>query len=287
MSKGIRRYIIISAGTFVAGLILACGGTNNDQGVSVTFVGLYGVSAVVATGTPAITPTSTTTTTNQQQSTGCATLPSVTTRPTFTLASPRGSVNAVAVIQNNLSGQFFRTSQLTLDFFIAGASVQPPSYSTNISILAGPAEAAFGNSGSGTGTNGGTNGNQGLRRPQNTSLPPTFLAICNTQTRQIPLLPAETVNWLLLNSDYLPPAPYTIDVDARFFGTSSAGDVFETNSVYIPIEILPRESSASAQSELAADPYAEGGDAPSDSGEGDTGGELSAQDPEMDFIEEQ
>jgi hypothetical protein len=44
MKAEMRKLVIVGVATLVSGVIIACGGngaTNNDQGVSVTFLGLY------------------------------------------------------------------------------------------------------------------------------------------------------------------------------------------------------------------------------------------------------
>jgi len=290
MREEIRRYVIITVATLVAGVIVACGGngaSNNDQGVSVSFLGVY--QTYPSSATPSSTPTSGG---NNSQQSGCTNLPNLASSPSTSPIGPTNGIHAVAGIQNNLYGQFFRTNQLTLDFFIAGATVQPPSYSAGISILAGPAESAFSNNGSGTGAGDGSdtnNGNGGLRQPQNTSLPPSWNAICNTAFGRIPILPAETAAWLVNNISLIPDPPFTIDVNARFVGTSSAGDVIETNPVYVPVEIVPYVPTAAAAEEGAPSEVG-GGDSvdPSDgSGSALSSGDTEQKDaPIADFITE-
>lgn len=277
MAKELHRYIIIALSTVVSGVVIACGGTNNDQGVSVTFLGIYQTLSNTASG-PTATPTPSNNNNNNNSGNnnqiGCASFPPNTSGTGVISVGPAGGVDAIAGLQNNLYGQFFRTSQLTLDFFIAGASIQPPSYTVGLSILTGPAEAATNNNGSNNGANNnGANNNNGgnnvggnnnggnsnnntlgpnLRQPNYTSLPPTFYNVCNTQFRRIPLLPAEVGEWMFFNRDLLPPAPFTIDVTARFVGQSSAGDTFETNSISIPIELLPARPTTTAEADSSS-----------------------------------
>ena len=69
---------------------------------------------------------------------------------------------------------------------------------------------------------------------------------------------------MLFNRDHLPPLPFTIEITARFIGTSSAGNVYETNTVYHAIQVYGGGSadadSASGEAEPSSlsDPASEG-----------------------------
>jgi hypothetical protein len=295
MKSELRRYTIIALSTVVSGVILACGGTNNDQGVSVTFLGIYRTipNSIQETATPTPSNNNNNNNNNNNQ-TGCATIPTSLSGTGVISVGPDHGVDAIAGIQNNLSGQFFQTNQLTVDFFIAGASIQPPSYTVGLSILAGPAEAASNNSNNNNTTdnnnnNGNTNNGGGsgtdtlgpnLRQPNYTSLPPSFYNICNTQFRRIPLLPNQVGEWLYFNRDLLPQAPYTIDVTARFVGQSSAGDTFETNSIYIPIEVRASSRVSAQDAESGGTQGSESNSEDSSSGDDQTSVVLDGFDTE-------
>lgn len=230
MRAEMRKLVIVSVATLVSGVVLACGGngaSNNDQGVAVTFLGLY-------TNLPNNSGNNNTGGTGLQ---GCTNFPNQAAQPTPIPLGDDDGYYAIAGVQNNLFGQFFRTNQIILDYFIAGAVIQPPSYTSGLSIFSGPAENS----------QVGNNNNEGLRQPQNTSLPPSFGGTCNTAFSRVPILPPQIQNWLVFNQAMLPGAPYTIDVTARLVGQSSAGDIYETNSLYIGVDIVPAGSvSASA-----------------------------------------
>lgn len=244
MRAEMRKAVIVSVATLVSVVILACGGngaTNNDQGVSVTFLGLYANLPNNNSGS-----NNNTTGTNLQ---GCTRFPNQAAQPT---PIPLGDTNgyyAIAGVQNNLFGQFFRTNQIILDYFIAGAAIQPPSYTAGISIFTGPAENSQNNVNNNNNNTTNNNEDGGLRQPQNTSLPPSFNGACNTAFSRVPILPPQIQDWLVFNRGMLPAAPYTIDVTARLIGQSSAGDVFETNALYIGVDIVPAgTTSASVES---------------------------------------
>lgn len=265
-----HKYIVIALSTLASGVILACGGQTNDQGVSVSFLGVYGEistnSVITATPTP-----STNTNTSFNNTIGCAQIPQVAGSGSIVISAQSG-VDGILGIQNNLYGQFFRADQLVLDFFIAGASIQPPSYTAGVSILAGPAEAASNTNGNNTNTTTNTTNNQNtqnntntnsigsnidsvhgrVRYPQHSSLPPTWKNVCNTQFRRLPLIPIETGAWMLFNRDHLPPLPFTVEITARFIGTSSAGNVYETNTVYHAIQLFGQGASSGADSASSA-----------------------------------
>jgi hypothetical protein len=243
MKAEMRKLVIVGVATLVSGVIIACGGngaTNNDQGVSVTFLGLYANLPNNNAG-----GNNNTTGTNLQ---GCTRFPNQAAQPTPIPLGDDDGYYAIAGVQNNLFGQFFRTNQIIVDYFIAGAAIQPPSYTAGISIFTGPAENSQNNLNNNNNNTTNNNEDGGLRQPQNTSLPPSFNGACNTAFSRVPILPPQIQDWLVFNQAMLPAAPYTIDVTARLVGQSSAGDVFETNSLYIGVDIVPAGSTSSSAS---------------------------------------
>ncbi len=286
MKAEMRKFFIVGAAAVVSGLILACGGgSNNDQGVSVTFLGLY-------ENLPVNNNNNNNNTTTGLQS--CTRYPNQRAQPTPVALGDTSGVYAIAGVQNNLFGQFFRTNQIVLDFFIAGAAIQPPSYTGGLSIFTGPAENSQVNNNNNNNGNGNNTDDRGLRQPQNTSLPPSFGGICNAAFSRVPILPPQIQQWLVFNQGMLPGAPYTVDVTARLVGQSSSGDIIETNSLYVAVDIVPAGSisptpTASAQSASADQGSFEGdtvyGDEPSSTDE--TEGDVGAEDPmtEQDTLE--
>ncbi len=255
MSRLGKIYIVagVAALSVVA---IACGGngaSNNDQGMSVTFLGLFNSTnlseAGAGGGGGGITPG------NQ----GCGQLPSVFVGGSFRLgeAEPEpnnsttdsnlsgtneaGSYVSVVGVQNNLYGQVFRADRVYIDYYIPGASTQPPSTSVPVSLLAGPAESAA--SGVGAGAGGGTTGttvrDPGIRRPAYTSLPPSLANICNRALAQVTVVPAAVREWLNFNRDLTPEPPYKMEVTIRVSGLTSAGDRLDTNDGTFDFEILP------------------------------------------------
>ncbi|MFO0416770.1 MAG: hypothetical protein ACK5Y6_05725 [Pseudomonadota bacterium] len=234
--------------------VLACGGNgaaNNDQGMSVTFLGLFSSTKLATNnqggggggggGGGNITP-------GQQ---GCGQLPSgfaggflplgyPAPEPLSTLGpdnasgiDPSGGFVSVIGIQNNLYGQAFRADRLLLDFYVAGATKQPPSTNVPFSLLVGPAESASPINP----VQGGAN--PGLRRPQFTSLPPSFANLCNRGLSQAFVIPVATREWLNFNRQYLPEAPFNLEVTMTVSGLSSSGNRIETNSDTVAIVVLP------------------------------------------------
>jgi hypothetical protein len=147
---------------------------------------------------------------------------------------------AVVGIQNNLYGQAFRAERLLMDFYIPGASEQPPSTNVPISLIAGPAESAQNSVG---GANNQNNQSQsaspGLRRPIFTSLPPSFSNLCNRALSQATIVPASIREWLNFNRDLLPPAPFKMEVVLRVSGLTSSGNRVETNETVLDVDVLP------------------------------------------------
>lgn len=287
MKAEMRKFFIVGAAAVLSGLVLACGGgTNNDQGVSVTFLGLY---ENLPNNNNNNNNNTTNTTTGLQS---CTRYPNQRAQPTPVALGDDDGVYAIAGVQNNLFGQFFRTNQIVLDFFIAGAAIQPPSYTGGLSIFTGPAENSQVNNNNNNNGNGNNTDDEGLRQPQNTSLPPSFGGICNAAFSRVPILPPQIQQWLVFNQGMLPAAPYTVDVTARLVGQSSAGDVFETNSLYIAVDIVPPgavSDTPTTESASSADGSSEGDYVGDDSGPslGDSQGNLDVDEPasEPEFVE--
>jgi hypothetical protein len=257
--------------------VVSCGGngaSNNDQGMSVTFLGLFNSNRLTTSttggggaGGVGVTP----------GQLGCGRLPAgiigayiqlgeIGPEPGGTLTStnlsgtdPAGAFVAVVGIQNNLYGQAFRAERLLLDFYVPGASEQPPSTNVPISLIAGPAESAQNTIGGQNNQNNQNQSNPGLRRPIFTSLPPSFSNLCNRALSQATIVPASIREWLNFNRDLLPPAPFKMEVVMRVSGLSSSGNRIETNEVVLDVDVLP-ETYVAGGGDLTAtpEPTAEG-----------------------------
>lgn len=252
MSRLGKIYVVAGVAALSA-VAIACGGngaSNNDQGMSVTFLGLFNstnLSDAAGGGGGGMTPG------NQ----GCGQLPSVFIGGSFRLgeAEPEpnnsttdtnlsgtneaGAYVSVVGVQNNLYGQVFRADRVYIDYYIPGASAQPPSTSVPVSLLAGPAESAASNVGAGGGATGSTVRDPGIRRPAYTSLPPSLANICNRALAQVTVVPAAVREWLNFNRDRTPEAPYKMEVTIRVSGLTSSGDRLDTNDGTFDFEILP------------------------------------------------
>lgn len=243
--------------------VVSCGGngaSNNDQGMSVTLLGLFNSNRLTTQNVSigvGVSP----------GQLGCGQLPGGITgayiqlgeigpEPAGSLSAtnlsgtdPAGAFVSVIGIQNNLYGQAFRAERLLLDFYIPGADAQPPSTNIPISLIAGPAESAQFiniNGGSTGGNNAGTQGqgqsqgaSPGLRKPIFTSLPPSFSNLCNRALSQTTVVPAAIREWLNFNRDLLPPAPFKLEVVMRISGLTSSGNRVETNDVVLDVDVLP------------------------------------------------
>lgn len=283
-----------------AALILACGGngaSNNDQGISVSFLGLFQSTTAQSTGGS---------TGQQSNLTGCGQLPqplaagfisvgqtfidpTATPQPGLQGLSidPSGAVYAIVGIQNNLYGQVFRADRVLLQYYIPGASVQPPSTNVAVNLLAGPGEAGLGSSSSSAGGNA-------LRRPGVTSLPQTFRQVCNRAFAQVPIIPAPIREWMIFNVNELPEPPYDLEVVVSLTGLSSGGNRYDTNEGLFTISVLPEilvvpptpsatSTPSTTSSSTSADTSNDTSNATDTStlsvkGEGDVGGEAQGLD---------
>lgn len=242
------RGAAVTTGALIVSLVaIACGGngaSNNDQGMSVTFLGLFNSTTLANTSAVGQGQT-----TGQQ---GCGRLPTVfvggsirlgeaTPEPSVTLTDTNssgtdesGAFVSVVGVQNNLYGQAFRADRVLIDYYVPGASTQPPSTNAPIALIAGPAEAA-----AQTNTQDTQTQNPGLRRPSFTSLPPSLSNICNRALAQVTIIPASIREWLNFNRDALPEAPFKIEITVRVSGLTSSGDRLDTNDGTFDFEVLP------------------------------------------------
>jgi hypothetical protein len=155
------------------------------------------------------------------------------------LQDPGGTLYATLGVQNNMYGQFFRADRLLLEYYVPGASVQPPSTNVAVNFLVGPAESsqstvAAGNSAS---TAGG-----GLRRPVVTSLPPSYSQVCNRSYVPTAIIPAPVREWLNFNRGQLPQAPFELEIIMTISGLSSSGNRYETNAGMITLTVVDETS---------------------------------------------
>jgi hypothetical protein len=247
------RWLLIVVAPILA--IIGCGGngaSSNDQGVSVTLLGLFQTATSTSTTGGGTAGGATNSLTGcgqlpQPLSVGFIslgqTMPQPTPTPTGSSGTstsglsidPSGAVYAIVGLQNNLYGQVFRADRVLLEYYIPGASVQPPSTNVALNMLAGPAEAGTqGNIGGATGTP-----TAGIRRPNITSLPPSFNQICNRAFTEVPIIPAPIREWLVFNSNQLPEAPFDLEIVITLTGLSSGGNRYDTNQGLFTISVVP------------------------------------------------
>jgi hypothetical protein len=246
ISKNSCRVLIAAC---VSWLAVSCGGASNDQGMSVTFLGLFNSGSLATGGNTGGGAGGV-----SVGQLGCGQLPAglsggyiqlgdrnTQTTPTISEDNASGmdfagNFLSVIGIQNNLYGQAYRAERLLVDYFIPGASIQPPSFNSAISLIAGPAESA---SRVGGGSSGSSAADPGLRRPLFTALPPSFSNLCNRALAQVIIIPASIREWLTFNRHQLPSAPYLMEVTIRVAGVASSGDQIETNDATFTFDVLP------------------------------------------------
>lgn len=249
MMKISARFLCLPVVAITSAWFLACGGNgaaSNDQGVSVTLLGFFSGTTGNLNGGG-----------QQNNQNGCGGIPASLGRVLLRLgdALPESDTGAssangtdpsssyvVAIgVQNNLIGQYYRGDRLLLDYYIPGSSLQPPSTNVALSVFAGPAPSAGGaaGAGGGSGASGASGGGGGLRRPGNTSLPPTFNNLCNQSYAVAAVIPASIREWLNFNRSALPEPPYSMEVYALVSGLSSSGNRYDTNTAVLHVDILP------------------------------------------------
>jgi hypothetical protein len=237
MNRNFKKLSLLLTSCGVVALGAGCSGpgtTNNDQGIAVTHLGFFSALTTSCTTLPAGVAGF-----SLQMSTAKPEPNS--TLDNGSLAGVDGGSNLVAVVgvQNNLFRQAFRADRVIYDYFIAGASIQPPSTNVAINLLAGPGSAATGGTtGGGAGGGATTDPTNGGRNPVGSSLPPSFAGLCNRAFAQAYVIPASIREWINFNRDSLPEPPFMLEVTARISGLSTSGDRFETQPASLPVSVV-------------------------------------------------
>lgn len=196
-----RSFKKILALAFVA-LLFGCGdATRNDQGVTFTFLGWF------------------------QDSTGTIGQSGLVSSLSQTGTETAGTIEAVtsfAGLQNNLSDQFIRTTQIVHEYYIPGASVHPPKSAFTFTTIVGP-----------------TSGNSGGEFNQDGSLPGSFDSLGSTTFTQVSVITADIRSFINFNRESMPELPFNMIVTSYVKGITSAGVEVSTNKSYIEVLFTP------------------------------------------------
>lgn len=160
--------------------------------------------------------------------------PISTSNPETGGTSTQGAITSVIGLQNNMDQMFIRTTKVILQYFIAGAVVNPPSTELPLNIVLGPAVK----SSSGTSSDSSSSSTStGFK----SSLPDSFGdgSIPNRRFVSITAVPVEVMAWLNLNRDSLPELPFTMSVTAEVVGITSAGDTIVSNQAVLFVQVNP------------------------------------------------
>lgn len=199
---------IAKMGFIAAGItfgITACGGgvgggSNNNQGLSFTLIGVFSAGETSCAGAPV----------------GAIAAP-LSSAGSDTGADPFfGAILAGIGLQNNLGGQAFNVDRLDYEFFIPGSSAQPPSTVTALPVLLGP-------------------GAEGV----SSSLPQDFATLPSCSVATVSVLPQQVRAWIALNRASLPEAPFDMLLTLRAHGEATGGDRLTSNDETIVITVTP------------------------------------------------
>lgn len=209
----------------IAMVLVGCGsGTNNDQGVTFSFLGYYESSGGAPVGqlTTPLTVDSSEGVTDDSDGT-------------------EGEAITFLGFKNNLSGQGLRLQRVFFSYFVPGAMIQPPDTSAAQSLLLGPGAAIPG---------------------VVTSLPPGFgSGLTATQYVATSVIPPQIREWINLHRTELPEAPFDMEVIAFARGITTAGDSVETNSASLMVRFLPDNLINPTDGEETEEESADTGDA--------------------------
>ena len=197
MRKLIRNGLLIP---LTVGLLFGCGSANNDQGVS--FI-LSQFSFINRTS-------------------GQVECDRFTHGTDVSLDGFEGNTLTInqylgAKFENNMSSQFIRVERMIMDYYIPGASEQPPSTTWPMGQVIPPAANPSG-------------GNNNSSLPENDN-------IVAPDCAYFAVMPPSVLSWIDQNRDLLPELPFTVEARVKALGVTSSGQVLYSNelSAYVNI----------------------------------------------------
>jgi hypothetical protein len=180
--------------------ISACGsGSSNEQGVSFTLLGFFSEIGDAGETPPGELGQST---------------PLSAENPESQSGNLAGSVSTVVGLQNNITSQFLRVDRLEMDYFIEGASIQPPSTLVAVTTILGASPGDTLTGGSSSSSSGG-----GTTTQEDTS----------TVYASFPIVPPDVMAWLNFNRASLPELPFTMIASVRASAVGSSGARYDSN----------------------------------------------------------
>jgi hypothetical protein len=199
--KWLKSAVVIGCGVTLAALMGCGSASNNDQGAGFRIVGFWKDATKEAGDAGQRWPTS---------------------------ADDTVDATTFIEVENDLTEVAVNVQRVLLSYYIAGAEVQPPDTSAPFFAFLEPdREGRTGD------TSRGQSGGSSLPPVLNPEEPRT------NSVAEAVILPPSIITWMTSNSNLLPTPPYTLEVMVTARGTTTAGDVLETNTANYFIEILP------------------------------------------------
>ena len=154
-------------------------------------------------------------------------------------------------VRNNITTQGVRLERLQMEYYIEGASEQPPATTQAFGIVLGsagpngivagggaPGGGAPGGGAPGGGAPGGgapgvvtTGVGVGVGGVPGSDLPPAWAAIAQQYTGPFLAVPPEIGEWLAFHRESLPEPPFHMTLVTTAMGVTTAGDEVVTNSL--------------------------------------------------------
>lgn len=227
MNNKIKILVVLSAAVAVFSTPSCGGGSSNDQGTSFSLFGAF------APGT--------------EDDDLCT---AGTSGSIIALSSDFGDGNVlqskIGLGLQNHTVSVIRVRRVLLNYFIEGATTQPPVTSLPIGVVLAPGSSNPNSSLPPTpGTGGGTGGESDIPAPGNIACAETLV------------VPPDIQAYLNFNRNSLPALPYTMHVEMRVAGITSAGDEIESNPLDYFVQVTedtiinPIGGSGSSSSEAA------------------------------------
>lgn len=253
MNRIIKQRLAVGA-LLASSLMLGCGGggANNDQGVSFQLIGFAATPCGGGQGGQGG---------GGGQVAGQSEIVVFLSEGFESQDEADFDTTTCAQLQNNMTTQFVRTERVFVEYYVEGATKQPPSTSSLLPVSLAPIGGV-----NGVGVGGGAQGGEGqvgqptgsgaVFPPQGapgSTLPPSLgggqqggagggqggqqggqgggVVLANSSSAEFSILPATVKKWMVFNRDSLPNPPFQMEMIVYACGTTSSGDELCTNQL--------------------------------------------------------
>lgn len=207
-------------------MLVGCGDSaHNDQGMSFTALGWFEVPPQIENdfeiqedGTIVITSIGTSQNISDQ-----ATSTSVALSEDIESSADTGAITGILGLQNNMAFQYVRVERAYHEYYIPGASIQPPATSVGVNVLMGSS----------------SENEEALGFNASSSIPGSFEANPNEVYPPAVIVTPEVRSFINLNIDKMPEPPFVMIVTTVIEGVTGSGKRVRSNPIMFDVYWTP------------------------------------------------